>query len=114
MFWKRNNKARPVLCLREWQGEDGEAMYGIHPFFAVLCEQPGVSGKKGQEGMDALRRFEQEIRSGERRFTDAMVERMLEIDAEQRAEGAPDEAIDNLAAFLQGRPQLRLSPETTR
>lgn len=114
MLWKQRNRDRPVLSVREWLGANGEEFCALHPFYAVLCEQPGVAEKQGREGLAALRRFEQEIKHGERRFTDAMAERMLEIDAEQRAAGAPDETIDNLAALLQGRPQRVTSAGPTR
>lgn len=101
----RKGQQERLEPIREWVNPDGKEMISLHPLYFVFSEQLGAADKRGSELMRAVGRLMQETFSGERRFTDAMAERMLEIDAEQRAHGAPDDRLDNLAALLQGRPQ---------
>lgn len=104
-FRSRSAREGQLEPIREWRSETGEEMIALHPLYFVLGEQLGASEKRGVERLRVIGRLVQETLAGERRFSDAMAERMLAIDAEQRANGAPDDALHNLAALLQGRPQ---------
>ena len=75
----------------------------MHPLYAALSEAWLPKSVRGAKAMKMLSRLLREIVSGERRFPDALAERVLELDAEQRANGCPDENLGNLIELLRER-----------
>ena len=89
--------------IREWTAADGEEWVAMHPLYAVLSEAWLPKGVRGAKAMKMLSRLLREVLRGERRFGDVLAIRMLEIDAEQRANGCPDENLGNLIELLRER-----------
>ena len=75
----------------------------MHPMYAALSEAWVPASMRGVEAMKMLARLLLEVLSGQRHFPDAVAERMLELDAEQRANGCPDENLGNLIELLRER-----------
>lgn len=86
--------------IREWTSADGTGWVAMHPLYAALSETLVPKSVRGIDAMRMLSRLLREIARGERRFSDSLAERVLEIDAEQRANGYPDENLGNLIKLL--------------
>jgi len=82
--------------VREWTDAAGEEWVAMHPLYAAIFETWVPKSVRGAEAMRMLSRLVQEIVRGERRFPDSLAERVLELDAEQRANGCPNYNLGNL------------------
>lgn len=88
--------------LREWTDPSGEQWGSLHPLYQAIAERYGYTAAHADWGRLIVRRIN-EFADGRRKFPDDLAERVLELDAMQQANGAPDENLTGLVALLRGR-----------
>lgn len=99
---RRRPRPEPLGPLRSWTNpDDGEEWVAIHPLYRAVLEHYQPAGR----GLGRLQRVDRllaEIARGERRPPRRMLDRVLEIDREQQANGCPNENLAGLVELLQG------------
>jgi hypothetical protein len=102
---RKRNRPQPIPFFREWSGPDGEKWAAIHPLYMAVTEYYMLADSRFDHRLKRISRLLGEMASGERRPLPGMIDRMLEIDREQRENGCPDERLARLAQLLAGEAQ---------
>ena len=98
-----------VPTFRSWT-KDGHDFRALNPVHLALSEYYMLQGLSLKERVDRVHGLVAEIVSGERRPLPGMLDRIIEIDLEQQANGCPDDHLVDLVALLRTAGARALRP----